>query len=67
MEIYSTTNSLWAYFPETRVYHRWVKGSHYAGIWNEGIEIDCYTFAWEKNRASMLDFTTALVSYLSEE
>ena len=48
----------------------WYIGSHTANVkgpfyaWGDA---DCFTFAWHKDRASMLDFTTALVSYLSEE
>ena len=45
----------------------WYIGSHTAKVKGSGRDIDCFTFAWEKDRASMLDFTTALVSYLSEE
>ena len=46
----------------------WQKGSHYAHVVGAyGKEIDVFSFAWEKDRPSMLDFTTALVSYLSEE
>lgn len=42
----------------------WYIGSHTANVKGKGGDIDCFTFAWEKNRPSMLDFTTALVSYL---
>ena len=45
-------------------WHKWTKGSHTVNVWQGGTEVDCYTFAWEKDRASMLDFTTALASYL---
>ena len=43
----------------------WIKGSHTVNI--SGLtprDIDCFTFAWEKNRPSMLDFTTALQTHL---
>lgn len=43
----------------------WVKGSHTVNVYNlEPYSIDCFTFAWEKNRPSMLDFTTALQTHL---
>ena len=46
----------------------WYIGSHTANIYNEFCEnTDGFTFAWHKDKASMLDFTTALASYLSEE
>lgn len=48
----------------------WPKGSHMAHIYNSaGDEIDVFSFSWEKNNPSMLDFTTALQSHLeySEE
>ena len=45
----------------------WCKGSHYANIyegWNSTNPIDCFSFAWEKNRTSQLDFTRALQSHI---
>lgn len=67
MKIFSNGESLIATFaPATRVWHSWIKGSHTVNVWEGGHEIDCYTFAWEKNHPSMLDFTTALESYLTE-
>lgn len=47
-------------------WHKWTKGSHTVNVWRGGTEVDCYTFAWEKNKTSMLDFTTALASYLED-
>lgn len=52
----------------------WSKGGHYANIstpnYHHNFEtwsnIDCFSFAWEKNRTSMLDFTTALESWISD-
>ena len=45
----------------------WIKGSHTANVLsNTGMALDAFTFAWDKDRASMLDFTTALVSYLED-
>lgn len=44
----------------------WIKGSHTANVLsNTGEALDVFTFAWEKNRPTMLDFTTALEGYLS--
>lgn len=66
MKIISTPEYMVATFPATGVWHKWIKGSHYVNIWRGGTELDCYTFAWEKNKTSMLDFTTALLTYLED-
>ena len=45
----------------------WLKGSHTANVyqgWKSTNAIDCFTFAWEKNLTSQLDFTTALQSHI---
>lgn len=43
----------------------WVKGSHTANVLsNTGGAVDVFTFAWDKDKASMLDFTTALQSHI---
>jgi hypothetical protein len=45
----------------------WAKGSHYANVyegWNSPNNIDCFSFAFEKNKTSMLDFTESLAVYL---
>ncbi len=48
----------------------WYKGSHYANVY-EGFTstnpIDCFSFAWEKDRTSMLDFTSALERFVAEQ
>lgn len=45
----------------------WIKGSHTANVLsNTGEALDVFTFAWDKDRTSMLDFTTSLHTYLSE-
>lgn len=69
MQILSYDNAMIVYFAATNVSHKWNKGSHTVNVYSGQDEIDCYTFAWQKNRTSMLDFTTALQSYLdySEE
>lgn len=41
----------------------WYKGSHTANVHGNGWT-DCFTFAWAKDRPSMLDFTTSLQTYL---
>ena len=66
MRIISKTDCMIATFPATGVWHKWDKGSHTVNVWQGGTEVDCYTFAWEKDRASMLDFTTALATYLED-
>lgn len=47
-------------------WHMWTKGTHTVNVWRGGTEIDCYTFAWEKNKTTMLDFTSALEGYLAD-
>lgn len=45
----------------------WYKGSHYANVYegfNSPNPIDCFSFAWEKNRTSQLDFTSALQTHI---
>lgn len=44
----------------------WYIGSHTANVKRDGGDIDCFTFAWEKNRPQMLDFTTSLLRYLED-
>ena len=56
----NTMNAVW-----NDATFEWVKGSHTVNVYNlEPYAVDCFTFAWEKNRTSMLDFTTALQSHL---
>ena len=66
MQILSYSDSMIAYLPDTNVWDQWYKGTHTVRVWQGENEIDCYTFGWEKNYTYMLDFTTALQSYLSE-
>lgn len=42
----------------------WVTGSHHANVFPITGELEVFTFGWEKNRTSMLDFTTALYGYV---
>ena len=42
----------------------WIKGSHTANIYTIRGNVDCFTFAFEKNKTTQLDFTSALESYL---
>ena len=64
MRIISKPDSMIVTALPDREWHQWTKGSHTVNVWQGGTEIDCYTFAWEKDRTSMLDFTTSLQSYL---
>jgi hypothetical protein len=64
--IRSTPAHLQAFLPrQTRV--DWLKGSHTANVFrgHDAYAYDVFTFAFEKNRASMLDFTTALESWMN--
>lgn len=43
----------------------WVRGSHTANVFDEsGREIDCFTFGWEKDKATGLDFSDSLNSWM---
>ena len=42
-------------------------GSHTANVYTTGGEVDCFTFAFEKNRASYLDFLAATMQYLEHD
>lgn len=42
----------------------WWHGTHTANVFLDGVNVDCFTFAWHKNDTSQLDFTKALVSFL---
>lgn len=40
-------------------------GSHYGRVFDYfGNEFDCFSFAWEKDKPSALDFTTAADAYI---
>ena len=41
-------------------------GSHTANVYmtNSGLEIDVFTFSFEKNKVSATDFVSAAISYL---
>ena len=43
----------------------WVNGSHTANVFDEsGREIDCFTFGWEKDKATGLDFADSLNAWM---
>jgi hypothetical protein len=46
----------------------WRKGSHTANVFagKDKFAHDVFTFSWEKNRASMLDFTSALETWMND-
>ena len=63
MRIVSKPRVMFAYVGRDVI--EWSKGSHTANVYNAcNEEYDVFTFAWEKNYPTMLDFTTALASYL---
>jgi hypothetical protein len=35
---------------------RYILGSHTANVYLYGREVDCFTFAWEKDRTNFADF-----------
>ena len=66
MNITSSTDYMTAKLPND-IGVVWFKGSHYANIydgWNSPNPVDCFSFAFEKNRTTQLDFTTSLQTYL---
>lgn len=68
MRIDSSENYLVATLPKD-IGVVWYKGSHTANVykeWDSTNHIDCFTFSFEKNRTSMLDFTSALQIYLED-
>jgi hypothetical protein len=40
-------------------------GSHTANVYpKNGMEIDCFTFAWDKDKVPATDFVSAAIAYL---
>ena len=64
MQILSNGEAMFAFTRDFTV--EWIIGSHTANVTGPNGSMDCFTFSWEKNRPSMLDFTTSLHTYLSE-
>lgn len=66
MQITSSPDYMTAHLPND-IGVVWYKGSHYANIydgWNSPNPIDCFSFAFEKNRTTQLDFTSALQTHI---
>ena len=61
MQILSSGNDMIAVVDDLTI--RWRKGTHTANVFRDE-EKDIFTFAWEKNEPSQLDFTSALQNYL---
>ena len=69
MKIYSTRDHMTAHL-ENDIGVVWFKGSNYANVydgWNSPNPVDCFSFAFEKNKTTMLDFTESLAVYASEQ
>ena len=67
MVIISTEDHMVAHLPND-IGVVWFKGSHTANVydgWGSVNNVDCFSFSFEKNETSMLDFTTALESWAS--
>ena len=64
MNIYSDDDEMTAVTDDFIV--KWVKGTHTAQVFaKDGNPAhDVFTFAWEKDKPDMLDFTTSLENYL---
>lgn len=46
---------------------RWRDGSHTANVFDEsGREVDCFTFAWVEDEASVIDFQDAAFSWIDD-
>ena len=39
-------------------------GGHYGNVFVDGVEIDCFSFAWEWNCPTAFDFSTSAARYL---
>lgn len=39
-------------------------GGHYGNVTFADGSLDCFSFAWEKSKATSLDFTTSAIEYL---
>jgi hypothetical protein len=66
MQITSSTDYMTAHLPND-IGVVWLKGSHTANVyqgWKSTNPIDCFTFAFEKNRTTQLDFTSALQTHI---
>jgi hypothetical protein len=40
-------------------------GGHTANVWKNGREIDVFTFSWEQNDPTAIDFVDAAIIHLS--
>lgn len=66
MRIYSKGDSLIACPGPAFGVIEWVKGTHTANVYLDNDGRDVFTFAWEKNKPSMLDFTSALQTWMND-
>lgn len=39
-------------------------GGHYGNVFCDGREVDVFSFAWEKNHPSAIDFVDAAISHI---
>ena len=63
MNIYSDDHEMTAVVDDLII--KWQKGTHTAEVFRkDDMAYDVFTFAWEKNKTDMLDFTTSLQNYL---
>lgn len=63
MIIISKSDTMYAIIGRDTI--EWHKGSHTANVYNAcNDNYDVFTFGWEKDYPTMLDFTTALATYL---
>lgn len=63
LKIVSHGDSMTAYWNDATF--EWVKGSHTVNVYGlEPYPVDCFTFGFDKNRTSMLDFTETLQRHL---
>lgn len=64
MNIYSDDDEMTVI--DDAVIIKWVKGTHTAQVFAKDgtLAYDVFTFAWDKDKTEMLDFTTALQNYL---
>jgi hypothetical protein len=68
MKIYSSPKYLVAHLPND-IGVVWRKGSHYANTydgWTSTNPVDAFSFGWEHDHATMLDFTSALQTWMND-
>ena len=43
----------------------WTPGSHYGRVFTGSVEVDVFSFAWEKDKADQIDFLDAMRRWMA--